>query len=312
MGKALLQRVNSLIGTLLLSSNHRDTRLVLISCLVVACSAFTITTGMRSVYNAWVVRRLVKELSSSKEDIREQAIESLHVRDVDTSRHLLKLLWNPNAEVRSFAAGELNQQLPIPPSVIEAFLGIVADENEAERVRWWAIFTFQKLGEQAHGPPTDTEAAIIGALCRAVESSNSDISASAASALEAFGPRAEKALPYLSSAISRDSGIVRVHAAGALMAIDRERRQSVLPILLEAAQSKDDAACSSALYYLGKLGSDARCAVPILKQIVVQNPDLEYHVNEVLRSIGDTSENDTRIPPTDISPSGRTPDTVDE
>lgn len=240
---------------------------------------------MRSLYETWAVRRLIADLGSPLNAVRHDAIDTLHDRHVETRPHLIELLSNSSIDVRKFAADQLTQQLPIQRSVIDAFISVATDESQNERVRWLAIFTFEQLGQQAQGTTTETDDSIIDALCTAVKSSNDNISGAAASALREYGTRAEVAASVLSHAVKREADIARVHAAGALIAVDPSTQDSMIPVLIEVAQSNDSVACGWALHFLGSLGNRAKPAIPVLKRIAANNPELSYHVDEALELI---------------------------
>jgi HEAT repeat protein len=269
---------------------RRKKLVVLASCTVVAFAMFSVTVAIQSLYGTWTKNNLIADLASPHDEVRNQAIKALHDRRVDTLPYLLDLFSNSNADVRVFAARELHQNLPIPPAVVDAFIKVATNESEHERVRWWALFTFEQLGQQAHGPATETEQSIIDALCIAVESSIPSTSAAAASALRQYGPRADVATEPLRQATKRDSDIVRAHAAGALIAVNPDTHESMLPVLIAVAQSNDSIARGWALHFLGLLGSKAKTAIPVLKKIAAADPDWSYDVNETLDLIQATTD----------------------
>jgi HEAT repeat protein len=232
--------------------------------------SFGATAAIQALYAVWTVHAWIHDLSSPQASVREQALTALQDRNVETSPRLLELLRHPNADTRRFAASALNQLIPTPRPVIEAFLPIVADEQEQERVRWWAIFTFNRIGEHAHGPATETEAAIIAVLAEAVNSADAGIACSALSALHRFGPRAAGVKAAVAGALNRDSMRVRMDAAGTLMAIDPRECVAMLPLLLEGVRSDDEWISNTAIVYLGQLETkDAEAVIPLLQQIAI-------------------------------------------
>jgi HEAT repeat protein len=84
-----------------------------------------------------------------------------------------------------------------------------------------------------------------------------------------FGSTAQVAIPALTKHLQDKDGHVRVHVAEALVKIDPTRHKDVLPILVEALEDHDNR--SPAAMTLGDIGSEAKAAVPKLREILKAN-----------------------------------------
>lgn len=273
-----------------MSVERRNKLIIFTSSAIVALASFSATLTVQSLYQAWAINRLIADLASPDAEVRDRAINGLRDRKIDTLPYVLDLLDNSNVDVRVFGAWQLGQYLPTPPAVVDACVKVVTDESEHERVRSSAIFTLGRIGQHAHGPVTETDLSIIEALCVALESSNSQIASSAAWAIREYGPRADAAIEPLRKAMQHRCADVRIHAVGALMAIDPETQESMLPVLIATAQAEDSNTGSWAIYYLSVLGSKAQPAVPVLKEIAATHPDSSEEVNEAIALIEGQSD----------------------
>ncbi len=100
-----------------------------------------------------------------------------------------------------------------------------------------------------------------------------------ASALEAFGNRAEEAIPILRKALDSESYRVRNNAAVGLAAIDGPD----YPTLLAALESPRRDVRSSAVWGLGKTGS-ARALEPLMKAL--EDPELASVASDAIGTLG--------------------------
>lgn len=269
------------------TTSRSDAAKVVLWCVLVAAGAFGATRFLQTVYDRWLVSSLVQQLGAPQQSERAAALRELKIKRVDVLPHLLELLKSPNVEVRRFAAGELNQRLPTPPVVIDAFLRIAVDSREDERVRSWAIYTLGRVGQLSDERPDRTSRVIVEALCQVLREQNVAVSPSAAHALGEFRQVADGAIACLLTALSADAEIIQVSAAGAIVKIDPERDQVILPILLRILESDDELSRDWAIAVLGELGPMAQSAAPTLKALIAAAPNstTAYHSEEALKRI---------------------------
>lgn len=269
----------------MMTADTRPWRFILTSCSLVATLAFSVTIGIQSIYRSWKIGQLVSQLASDVDSERRSAMQALVARNVDVTPHLIRVLRHENVDVREFAAQALSQEIPIPDEIVDAFIVVATDETQEERIRWWACYTFARIGQQSQGPATETETNVINALTTVLNSSDDNVVAFAASALREFGPGAASAESDLRRVLNTGSDISRVHVAGALLALRPSAHSAVLPVLLEVVQGNDNVAGRWALHFMGMLGSDAKSVIPTLEVVVHTNPDLSYDVGEAIKSI---------------------------
>lgn len=258
---------------------------IVTSCVLVGGGAFGITTGIRLLRDARTINGWLAELESSDRDVRAAALNKLGERDINTSSRLIELLAHPNPEVRRFSVRVLQSQRPIPRNVIAEFQSLAGDEGRDKETRWSAIYTLGTLANHTHGPPDESERATIAALCRALRSSDADITASAASALREYGPRAPEAIAPLVQSLNQKSDYVRVQVIGALVTIDPARKEAMLPALLAMVRSDDATAVNWALTFIAEFRDLARPATTTLKQIGIQKPALLEQLNDTITAI---------------------------
>lgn len=143
------------------SPNTRPWYVIVAWCAVVAGVAFGVTVGLRNGYNAWVVHCLLNDLHSEGHVVREHAVEELRNRRVDFKSHLINLLNHENEEVRSFAAWELRDEVPVSDDVVRAFLKVVSNEEDTSDAPSCAMLTLQRYAKQLHGEQTTLELEVI-------------------------------------------------------------------------------------------------------------------------------------------------------
>ncbi|MEK7232287.1 MAG: HEAT repeat domain-containing protein [Elusimicrobiota bacterium] len=135
----------------------------------------------------------------------------------------------------------------VVPSLVEAL------KNDNAGVRFWAIYSLEKMG------PIAREA--IPALAEAIKDSDSSVRFQAVGALVKVGPNSPETVPALVVALSDNYIANRKAAVGALAELGPAGKNAAAE-LVEAL--KDDELADAAAKALGKMGSAAKEAVPAL------------------------------------------------
>jgi len=109
----------------------------------------------------------------------------------------------------------------------------------------------------------------------------------AAEALGKIGPAAKAAVPALVVALqSRDNGALRFYAAEALVTIDPKAAIAALPELIDNAKKKQNHFRERAIKALGKIGSEANSAIPVLTEALKDSDEkIRTAAAEALRNI---------------------------
>jgi HEAT repeat protein len=128
-------------------------------------------------------------------------------------------------------------------------------EDPAEAVRWRAAEALAAVPLSA--------ASVIAPLVRIAGRADSPARAAAAATLGRLGGEAKPAVPALVSALEDPRAEVRGRAAWALGEIGAEARQAVAGL---AALARDPEVGWQAIDALGKIGPDARAALPALRE----------------------------------------------
>jgi HEAT repeat protein len=103
-------------------------------------------------------------------------------------------------------------------------------------------------------------------LLRVVEGKDQAARSSAIFVLEKIGPEAKAAVPALKRLLKHRSVTLRIEAASALWRITKD--PAAVPPLRAALENKDPLICANAARGLGKIGPDAKDAVPALAAVL--------------------------------------------
>jgi HEAT repeat protein len=127
--------------------------------------------------------------------------------------------------------------------------------------------------------------AALDRLREALKDEDGKLRAAAVHALGWMGPEAREALPELRQALRDADPVVRVRAAWALWEVDRQTRDTV-PLLIQEAQIRlRQPPGVTALRMLGRMGPEAKAAVPDLLALMKREPDLGTRL-ELARTLG--------------------------
>jgi HEAT repeats len=174
---------------------------------------------------------------------------------------LLALLEDSDRDIRLRAVtalGDLGAEIRRALPALRAALRGAALNDGDDGVRAEAVRALLRAGPQ---PATE-----VGPLVDALHSGLDVVRFHAAVALGDFGPAARPAVPDLIRAASWDEdAAVRVEAAMALWKIDH-KVPLVLQVLIDALEDANELICWIAAEYLGRMGPEAREAVPALRR----------------------------------------------
>ncbi|PQO40077.1 HEAT repeat domain-containing protein [Blastopirellula marina] len=209
---------------------------------------------------------------------------------------LAKLLADPDADVRKWAAQEL-------PRLGQARLSAIAELEQLTRhadraVRNLAKQTLKEVRKPRQGyqietwlkrPKRKRRVADLIAILQGTAPNQAKIGeyerAAAAAELEFLGTAAAEAVPALRKGLQEDSQWMRVHAARALWAIAGEVDET-LPILKEDLLGRP--AGLLALDCLGQMGRHAESALPQIREII--DADLRFVNSGIANDIIDDDE----------------------
>jgi len=131
---------------------------------------------------------------------------------------------------------------------------------------------------------------VINAFIEALKDENSRVKIEAAEILARIGPAAADALPDLFPLLQHEKVYVQIPAACAIIKINPEKKEA-LTFIIERLKKEENSNCYCRIAeYLGRLGPQAKDAVPILIEVL---SDIEYYTRSVaalaLGEIGDIS-----------------------
>jgi HEAT repeat protein len=198
----------------------------------------------------------IKQKAKHKEKIEphaEQAEEPIYKGQ--TLSHWIDLLKSSDPGKMSeaiIAVGMIGKDAwKAEPALIEAL------KNEDEDVRWMAA---QHIG--SIDPGEDAAKALLDVLKDT--HAGIRIKASAAYSLGRIRADVRDAIPALSEALSSDDALLSVNAAASLVKIDPGSGENVLSVLLNGLKDSRSFVRHSAILALGKMGTEAKEAVPEL------------------------------------------------
>lgn len=102
--------------------------------------------------------------------------------------------------------------------------------------------------------------------------------------------RVRKIVPQIHRLLHDPDGSVRVQAAGTLWKFTGDTKET-LPVLIDTLKAKDDWAFYTALAVLAEMRTDAKKALPALRErLDKMDPDesLSHHLLDVMRKIDPT------------------------
>jgi HEAT repeat protein len=192
-------------------------------------------------------------------------------------RALAAQLADAHVETRRAALETLET---LGPKAAPALVELVAALADADKfVRWAAARTLGKLG------PLEEEA-VVPALAQLLTDSDLDVRLAAATALERWGPAAKAAAPDLQRTIGSTEGELRCAALRALGAMGGPEANAAIADATAALADPDVRVRRVAAQLLGKLGPEAREAVPALRQLLEdESSDVQRAAGEALLKI---------------------------
>lgn len=192
---------------------------------------------------------------------------------------LLKMLHDPDRDVRHTAAATLAKVAPTENETLPALLKALQDPDGF--VRYKVVFALQELGPAAK--------AAVPNLIEALSDSDRNVRRQVAEALGIFGPDAQSAVPALVAAL-RDQDIrVWIAAVDSLQKIGA----GALLVLIEALGEADPGARRAASMALAKFGCIAGQAVsPLLTLLRDSEPGMRQAAAIALSEIGQKAAND--------------------
>ncbi|HZU37548.1 MAG TPA: HEAT repeat domain-containing protein, partial [Gemmataceae bacterium] len=205
---------------------------------------------------------LARVMRDDKEDplIRAEAIEALGQLGKAALPSLIDGLKLRLADLRAAAARNLGRIAPLPPEAIKALAHVLADPEPA--VRMASARVLSQAADQAL--PT------IGELERALlmKGQTAEVVDALAQALANLG---DKGSAVLLKGLSAQSPAVRRGCARAL-GMTASLPTGAIHALTEAVNDTDEGVRVAAAEALGRLGPDAKAALPVLKQHADKDP----------------------------------------
>jgi HEAT repeat protein len=195
----------------------------------------------------------------SRDCVHELIAKSLASRAPDSIPTVIKLLSSPGVDTRWYAASALEQIGPRARSATQPLLTLLKDE-EAD-VRGIAALALASVGD---------DDIVLPPLIQVLDDPSWDTQICVMSALKRFGPKAKKAVPSLIRALRTTMPVaVGVNAQEALVEIG----EPAVPTLMELLK-EEKAPRRAAASILGKIGPQAKAAVPILVVLLKDKEDV--------------------------------------
>jgi HEAT repeat protein len=201
------------------------------------------------------VPALEKSLQDADALVRVGAAEALlriDPRQPAALKTLAEALQNPQPKVRRAAADALGNSGADAATAVPALTAAIQDRDQD--VRWSAIVALGRIGPAAKSAVP----ALIDAL------KDRTVAAMAADSLGGIGPEARAAAPALARLIDSGDKNARWPAALALVRIGGSGAEAAVPVLMESLKNDDPHARWDALFYMQKLGPQAKAAVPAI------------------------------------------------
>jgi HEAT repeat protein len=193
--------------------------------------------------------------NGAAEALQIDALEPLLKNLADATR----LLADRDVRIRRATVDLLDVLEESAAPAIPALAQVLSDPDRF--VRWAAV---RALG---HIAPEDS-AGVVPRIAPLVADPDLNISLQAIATLAAIGPPAKDALPILLQAIQKGEVDVRVAAIDALPRIGLQPAAAVIPTLIDALKHCDARVRRAAAEMLGRFGSDARPAIPALRNLL--------------------------------------------
>jgi HEAT repeat protein len=147
---------------------------------------------------------------------------------------------------------------------------VLADEKNSNDSRYWAYRCLLAMEEE------DTESAVT-ILVEVLADKDPVIRSDAIQILHRLGAKAKVAAGALEKLARESTSTDGVDAAMALYDLD-PKQYDPLPVLGVAARSEDDSVRKRAIKGIGRLGTNAKEAIPILTRVVRQDPDSDFRL----------------------------------
>lgn len=167
-------------------------------------------------------------------------------------RGLVPLLSDRDIGVRAAAADSLGMLAARPPSVAPTPEQLAALRDGSNAVR-------RRTARMLHGCP---DATLPPELAAALRDESAEVRAAAARALRSYGTDLDPVIPALFAMMVREEGDVRKACEAALRAA--WPTPSLVPALLGLLESRNRAVRYHAAQLLGRIGPEARAAIPAL------------------------------------------------
>ncbi len=240
-----------------------------------------------------VVGALFAGLDEPNKSVRNAVLASLLKLGGVTLPHALQAAKNPRPAIRAGAIDVLGQQVPQSSKVAAAILEATKDPNVL--VRREAVYQLYALDPQGKG--------VMPALIMALGDPDRDsggreatVAVRACGVLRSFGHKASPALSALIQSLDSDDWQLRSVAEAAIAAMGPAGKAAIprLMRLLQEQPANDPPnnkinLQAGAVWALGKLGPDARIAVPMMIKALEtdQDPRMRGAAAEALGNFGD-------------------------
>jgi HEAT repeat protein len=128
------------------------------------------------------------------------------------------------------------------------------------------------------GQQTEAVAAV---LADAVRGDDRALRAEALNAVTFAGAQSKAAVPVLEAALEKGDPASRMRAAGTLWQMDRGKKVTMFPLLLEGLKDNNRAVWGAAAQALGQVGPEAKEAIPLLVEMMRTRPEAMHAYSEV-------------------------------
>jgi len=223
--------------------------------------------------------RLSKLVESFKAEANEEAKSKIamtigkgRARSAPAVPVLASALSDERLIVRLNVAAALGMIGPAAKAAVPELTGALKDK--APLVREGAAVALGQIGPAAKAAAPE--------LSDLVKEKSQPAGVRSASARALGALKAKEAVPLLTEAANGGEGGLRVAAAVALYAIDKENAKVAIPVLRDVLKGADDRARTAAVTALGYFGPNAKVAVPDLLAVMAKGGMSGYYAKSTL------------------------------